>query len=72
MSDNNQGHAKHKSFYEEGGTGIMSWVVTLDHKRIGLMYLAAVLTMFFVGGVMALLVRLELFSPGKTLLTAHQ
>jgi cytochrome c oxidase subunit I len=72
MSDNNQGHAKHKSFFEEGGTGIMSWLITLDHKRIGLMYLVSVLFMFFVGGVMAMLVRLELFYPGKTLLTAHQ
>ncbi len=72
MSDNNQGHAKHKSFFEEGGTGIMSWLITLDHKRIGLMYLASVLTMFFIGGVMAMLVRLELFYPGKTFLTAHQ
>ena len=50
----------------------MSWLITLDHKRIGLMYLASVLFMFFVGGVMAMLVRLELFYPGKTLLTAHQ
>jgi cytochrome c oxidase subunit I len=70
MSENN--HGQHKSFFEEGGKGIMSWVYTLDHKRIGLMYLVSVLLMFGVGGIMALLVRLELFTPGKTLLTAHQ
>jgi cytochrome c oxidase subunit I len=70
MSENN--HGQHKSFFEEGGKGIMSWVYTLDHKRIGLMYLVSVLLMFAVGGIMALLVRLELFTPGKTLLTAHQ
>jgi cytochrome c oxidase subunit I len=70
MADNHQG--QHKSFYEEGGKGIMSWVYTLDHKRIGLMYLVSVLLMFGVGGIMALLVRLELFTPGKTILTAHQ
>ncbi len=70
MAENN--HGQHKSFYEEGGTGIMSWVYTLDHKRIGLMYLISVLLMFAVGGIMALIVRLELFTPGKTFLTAHQ
>ncbi len=72
MSENNHGHGEHQSFYKEGGTNIMSWVYTLDHKRIGLMYLASVLFMFLVGGIMALLVRLELFAPGKTILTAHQ
>ncbi len=70
MADNN--HGQHKSFFEEGGKGIMSWVYTLDHKRIGLMYLVSVLLMFGVGGIMALLVRLELFTPGKTIMTAHQ
>ncbi|MBT6539991.1 MAG: hypothetical protein HOM39_00285, partial [Planctomycetes bacterium] len=42
---------------------ISSWVFTLDHKRIGLMYLIGVLFMFLLGGVFALLVRTELFSP---------
>ncbi len=70
MADNNQG--QHKSFYEEGGKGIMSWVYTLDHKRIGLMYLVSVLLMFAVGGILALLIRLELFRQGPTILTAHQ
>ena len=40
-----------------------SWALTLDHKRIGVMYLIGVLIMFLVGGVFALLVRTELFSP---------
>jgi len=40
-----------------------SWALTLDHKRIGLMYLIGVLFMFLLGGVFALLVRTELFSP---------
>ncbi|MBL8204798.1 MAG: cytochrome c oxidase subunit I [Blastocatellia bacterium] len=72
MANNDHGHGEHPSFFQEGGKGLMSWVYTLDHKRIGLMYLVSVLVMFGVGGVMALLVRLELFSPGKTFLTAHQ
>ncbi len=73
MADNHHGQeAAHPSFFQEGGTGIMSWVYTLDHKRIGLMYLVSVLLMFAVGGILALVVRLELFTPGKTFLTAHQ
>ncbi len=43
--------------------GLLSWIVTLDHKRIGLMYLYSVLFFFFVGGMFALLIRLELFKP---------
>lgn len=40
----------------------MSWLVTVDHKRIGVMYLFAILFFFLVGGVAALLVRIHLFS----------
>jgi cytochrome c oxidase subunit 1 len=49
-------------------TGWKSWVFTLDHKRIGLMYLAAVLLSFLAGGVFALLVRLELAFRGETIM----
>ena len=49
-------------------TGLWSWLSTLDHKRIGLLYLFAVLTFFFVGGIFALLLRLELFTVGKTIM----
>ena len=53
--------------------GILSWVLTLDHKRIGVMYLVAVLSSFFVGGVMALLVRTKLLFPGEvSWMTAEQ
>jgi cytochrome c oxidase subunit I len=50
--------------------GLWSWLTTLDHKRIGLMYMACVLSFFFVGGIMAMLVRAELWSPGPTLFGA--
>ncbi len=52
--------------------GIMSWVFTLDHKRIGLMYLVSVLISFALGGFFALLVRAELFTHGPTFLTHDQ
>lgn len=49
--------------------GIRSWLFTLDHKRIGVMYLAGTLTTFLLGGVIALIIRLELFTPGQAFLT---
>lgn len=45
--------------------GIMSWLLTLDHKRIGLMYLFGGIIFFFLGGVLALGMRLELAAPGN-------
>jgi cytochrome c oxidase subunit 1 len=50
--------------------GALSWLTTLDHKRIGIMYLSLVLTAFLAGGIFALLVRIELLSPGKTIVDA--
>ena len=43
--------------------GLMSWLLTLDHKRIGLMYLVSVLAAFLLGGIFALLVRTQLLVP---------
>ena len=44
--------------------GFASWALTLDHKRIGIMYLIGVMTSFFVGGILALMIRAELWTPG--------
>src|SRR5688500_572622 len=52
--------------YLTHGKGIMSWLFSLDHKRIGIMYLIGVLSAFFVGGVFAMLLRTELLTPGPT------
>jgi len=49
--------------YLKHGRGVLSWLMTLDHKRIGVMYLVAVLTAFFLGGIFALVLRTELFFP---------
>lgn len=43
--------------------GLWSWLTTVDHKRIGLLYMITVMTFFLIGGIMALLLRLELFAP---------
>jgi cytochrome c oxidase subunit I len=43
--------------------GIRSWLLSTDHKRIALMYLASITFFFFVGGAAAVLMRVELFTP---------
>ena len=43
--------------------GIRSWLSTLDHKRIALLYLASITLFFFVGGFFAVLIRMELLTP---------
>ncbi len=61
--------------YLNATTGIWSWMTTVDHKRIGVMYLVAVSSAFFVGGMFALMIRLTLLTPshklfGKVLIDA--
>ena len=58
MSGTNQNYLTHPK-------GIMSWLLTLDHKRIGLMYLFGGLFFFFIGGLLALGMRAELAAPGN-------
>jgi len=48
--------------------GLRSWLFTLDHKRIGLMYLVSILTSFLLGGIFALLIRTKLLTPGNSAL----
>jgi cytochrome c oxidase subunit I len=51
--------------------GVMSWLKTLDHKRIGVMYLTSVLFTFLLGGIFAMVVRLELTTPEPTIIGAN-
>ncbi len=66
------GHHEEGS-YLSGPPGIVSkiwqWATTVDHKKIGIMYLVAILFMFFLGGVSALAVRYELLDPVRTVIT---
>ena len=43
-------------------SGFLSWALTLDHKRIGLMYLVGVMSSFALGGMFALMIRLHLWN----------
>ncbi|MBV9212309.1 MAG: cytochrome c oxidase subunit I [Actinobacteria bacterium] len=48
--------------------GLLGWLTTCDHKRIGILYLFTSLAFFAAGGVEALLVRTQLITPNNTLL----
>src|SRR5262245_1369672 len=50
------------------GRGWTDWITTVDHKKIGIMYMVTAFVFFLVGGVEALLMRLQLGAPNNTLL----
>ena len=54
----------HHDDHHGGYSGVMRWITTTNHKDIGTLYLWFSFIMFMVGGVMALVIRAELFSPG--------
>ena len=51
--------------------GILSWLLTTDHKRIALLYLVSITAMFVIGGVAAVLFRLELMTPPGDLVSSE-
>ena len=54
------------------GSKIYKQLTTTDHKELGIMYIIMSFVWFFVGGLMALLIRAELFSPGLQFLSNEQ
>ncbi len=63
--------AKIEKNYLNEKQGILSWLFTTDHKRIGILYTASITALFFIGGFFALLMRLELLSPRNWLVSAE-
>jgi len=53
-------------------TGFWSWFTTVDHKKIAIMYGTTAIFFFLVGGVEALLIRIQLASPNNSFLDANQ
>ena len=52
--------------------GLGSWLLTTDHKRIGILYAVAIAAFFLLGGILAVLVRTELSAPGETVFGQDQ
>jgi cytochrome c oxidase subunit 1 len=57
--------------YLNASYGIRSWLLTLDHKRIGVLYLICITAFFMIGGVFAGLIRLELTTPQGDLVSSE-
>ena len=57
--------------HAEPPRGLTRWLITTNHKDIGTLYLLFSLTMFFIGGTMALIIRAELFQPGLQIVDPH-
>ncbi|MFZ9594926.1 MAG: cytochrome c oxidase subunit I [Bdellovibrionia bacterium] len=72
MANHQVGVATGDHHYLNHSKGLKSWLTTLDHKRIGVMYLFTVLGFFLVGGLFALGIRLELMKLGREILDANQ
>ena len=53
-------------------SGIIDWLTTVDHKKIGIMYFVGSFTFFILGGILALIIRAELTLPGLQLVTQDQ
>ncbi len=66
MSAAEDAHDHHDDHHHDHGPekGLLRWIITTNHKDIGTLYLLFALTMFFVGGAMAMVIRAELFEPG--------
>jgi len=57
--------------YLNAGYGLKSWLLTRDHKRIGLLYLFTITLFFFIGGAFATLIRMELMTPQGGLVSSE-
>jgi len=62
------GHAPTRASW---GSRVWSWVTTTDHKRIGVLYFVTAFSFFLIGGLEALLIRLQLSHSGNTLVSAQ-
>ena len=77
-SDNTQAIAPAKKkgwiFSRPGAdtTGIVDWLTTIDHKKIGLMYGMVALCCLIIGGIEALFIRMQLANPESTFITARE
>jgi len=57
--------------YLTAGQGVKSWLLTTDHKRIGILYLWTILVFFLIAAVAAALMRIELLTPAGDLISSE-
>ena len=71
MTGANTGPAYTGSYLQDYGSrrGLMAWLTTTDHKRIGLMYMVVMFSFFAVAALLGVLIRLELMNPGMQFVT---
>ncbi len=63
---------KSTGFYSESPRpGLLGWLLSTDHKRIGMLYLGCITTMFLVAVGLGLAIRLQLFAPGQHIMSAQ-
>ena len=59
------------SYLEEGGRTLGSWLLTTDHKRIGILYLYSILFFFTIAAIAAAMMRMELITPPGDMVTSE-
>ena len=65
------GHEPSYLEYKGKHTGLLGWILSTDHKRIGILYLISLSIFFLVGVTFGFLMRLELIAPGRTIMDAQ-
>ncbi len=65
------GESNGASNYLNAGFSARSWLLTVDHKRIAILYLISITLFFFLGGAFAVLIRLELLTPQGDLMQSE-
>lgn len=57
--------------YQTAKNKLFAWIFSTDHKRIGILYLVSMLTFFLVGVTLGFLMKLEMLTPGRTIVDAQ-
>jgi cytochrome c oxidase subunit I len=55
----------------KGRSGLMGWLLSTDHKKIGLLYMYSMIAFFLAGATLGMLIRLEMLTPGKTIMSGR-
>ena len=72
MTDTTSPQQTDRGFFGEANyPGIFGWIFSTDHKRIGLLYFWSIVAFFCIGVILGILIRLELFAPGETIMSAQ-